>query len=190
MGIAGIAGAHHLTTKAILKQNGLDPDKDVVFKVLNVGARLPALLSGAMDAGLLDYGEAFRAKKSGFKIILNAADHYSVLSSALGANLKKIREQPEQVKRFLKANVRGLTFMHENPQASLEILMNWMKVEREMAEGIYQLSVNNFTRDGTVDDGTLKAVVDQQLAESKVSEVPLSQLADFSLLHQVLKEGR
>jgi hypothetical protein len=36
----------------------------------------------------------------------------------------------------------------------------------------------------------LKPVIDQQLAESKIKEVPLSQLADFSLLHQVLKEGR
>src|SRR5712692_9589560 len=95
MGVAGLAGAHHITTKAILKQNGLDPDKDAVYKVLNVGSRIPALLSGAMDAGLLDYNEAFLAKKNGYKILLNAADHYSSLSQAIGANLKKIREQPD-----------------------------------------------------------------------------------------------
>ncbi len=190
MGVAGLAGAHHITTKAILRQNGLDPEKDAVFKVLNVGARIPALLSGSMDAGLLDYNEAFLAKKSGFKILLNAADHYSILSQALGANLKKMREQPEQVKRFLKANLEGIKFMRENGQATIDILMRWIKLEREAAEAIYQLSINNFTPDGTVEESVLKSVIDQQLAESKIKEVPLSQVADFSLLHQVLKEGR
>jgi len=190
MGIAGLAGAHHITTKAILRQNGLDPEKDAVFKVLNVGARIPALLSGSMDAGLLDYNEAFLAKKNGFKILLNAADHYSILSQALGANLKKMREQPEQVKRFLKANLEGTKFMRENRQATIEILMRWIKLEREAAEEIYRLSINNFTLDGTVEESVLKPVIDQQLAESKIKEAPLSQVADFSLLHQVLKEGR
>lgn len=190
MGVAGLAGSHHITTKAILRQNGLDPEKDAVFKVLNVGARIPALLSGSMDAGLLDYNEAFLAKKSGFKILLNAADHYSILSQAIGANLKKMREEPEQVKRFLKANVEGIKFMRENRQTTIDILMRWIKLEREAADAIYQLSINNFTRDGTIEESVLKPVIDQQLAESKIKEVPLSQVADFSPLHQVLKEGR
>jgi ABC-type nitrate/sulfonate/bicarbonate transport system substrate-binding protein len=190
MGVAGLAGAHHLTTKAILKQHGLDPDKDVVLKVVSVGARIPALMSGAMDAGLIDYSEAFRAKRSGFKILLNAADHYSVLSSAVGANLKKLREQPEQVKRFLKATVLAHKFMRERREASLTILMNWIKADRETAQEIYQLSIENFTRDGMGDESLLKAVIDQQLTESKVAPVPLSQVVDFSLLQQVLKEQR
>ncbi len=80
--------------------------------------------------------------------------------------------------------------MRENRQATIDILMRWIKLEREAAEAIYQLSINNFTRDGTVEESVLKPVIDQQLAESKVKEVPLSQVADFSLLHQVLKEGR
>jgi len=65
-----------------------------------------------------------------------------------------------------------------------------MKVDREMADGIYDLSVNNFTKDGTVDDAALKTLVDQQLAEAKVKEVPLSEVADFTLLRRVLKEIR
>jgi ABC-type nitrate/sulfonate/bicarbonate transport system substrate-binding protein len=190
MGVGGLIGAHHLTTKVILKKYNLDPDKDVVFKVVAPGARLPALLSGAMDAGLLDYGEAFRAKNNGMKVLLNAADYHSILSAGIGAHLKKMREQTDQVKRFLKVNVQALKYMHDNRQAVIETIMNWMKVDREMADGIYDLSVNNFTKDGTADDAALKTLVDQQLAEAKVKEVPLSEVADFTLLRQVLKEIR
>jgi len=190
MGVAGMAGAHHLTSRVILKQNGLDPSKDVVFKVVGVGARLPAVASGSIDGVLMDYAEAFRAKKAGLKILLNAADYHSILSAGIGANLKKIHEQPDQVKRFLKANVRGQRYMLENREATLDVIANWMKVDREMAEAVYQLSVNNFTKDGTLDEATLKTLVDEQLAEAKVKAAPVSEVFDFSLLRQALKEGR
>lgn len=190
LGVAGMLGSEHVTTKVILKQHGLDPDKDVVYTVVQIGARLPAMLSGAMGGGLMDYGEAFRARKAGFKILLNAADYYSILSSAVGVNLKKLREQPDQVKRFLKGNVQGIKYIWANREGTQEVMMNWMKVDREMAEGIYQLSLNNYTKDGSVDEATLKLMVDRQLAEANIKDVPLSKVSDFTLLNQVLREGQ
>jgi len=65
--VAGMVGAHHGTTRAILRQHGLDPDKDVVFKVVGIGSRLPALLTRSMDGGLLNYGEAFGPKRAALR---------------------------------------------------------------------------------------------------------------------------
>ncbi len=186
--MAGMAGGQHIATRVILKKYGLDPDKDVVFKAINAGSRLPGMMSGSMDAGLMEYGEAFRAKKNGFKILLNAADHYSILGGAIGAGTKKLREQPDQVKRFLRANVKGFRYMHNNRSAAIETMMNWLKVDRETAEGIYDLSINNFTKDGTLDEATLQGVINDQLAEVKIKDVTLSQVTDFAPLYQILKE--
>ena len=122
--------------------------------------------------------------------MLNAADDYYSINWAVGSNLKKLREQPEQVKRFLRANVKGLKYMRENRDVALETMMSWLKVDREMAEGTYQLSINNYTKDGTVDEATLKLLVEQQLAEFEIKIEKLSQVVDFTLLHQVLKEAR
>jgi NitT/TauT family transport system substrate-binding protein len=188
LGVAGLAGGHHVATRLILREYGLDPDKDVAYKVIAAGSRIPALMSGAMDAGLLEYAEAFRAKKSGFKILLNAADHYTVLNWGVGVNIKKLREQPDQVKRFLIGNVMGLRFVRENRNLFVEAMVNRLKLDRETAEGVYQLSFNNFTKDGSMEEVALKAVVNQQLAEAKLKEVPLSQVTDFTLLQQALKE--
>ena len=188
LGVAGMAGGHHIATRLILKEYGLDPDKDAVYKVIPAGSRIPALASGAMDAGLLEYAEAYRARKSGYKILLNAADHYAVLNWGVGVNLKKLREQPDQVKRFLKGNLLGLRYMRQNRNGAIEAMVNRLKLDRETAEAVYQLSINNFSKDGTMDEAALKVIVDQQLTEAKVKEVPLTQVADFTLLHQVLKE--
>lgn len=141
LGVAGLAGGHHVATRLILREYGLDPDKDVTYKVIAAGSRIPALMSGAMDAGLLEYAEAFRAKKSGFKILLNAADHYTVLNWGVGVNVKKLREQPDQVKRFLRGNVMGLRFVRENRNLFIEAMVNRLKLDRETAEGVYQLSI-------------------------------------------------
>ena len=189
--VAGIGGGQYAITRLILKQHGLDPDKDVVFKVVGSGARLPALLTKSIDGGLLDYGEAYRAKKSGFKILLNAADYdYYSPVWALGVNLKKLREQPDQVKRFLKASVKGLKYTRENRDAAIKTLMSWLKMDREMAEGIYQFSINSFTKHGTVDEAALRLLVEQNLAEVGVGIEKVSQVVDFTLLHQVLNEAR
>jgi NitT/TauT family transport system substrate-binding protein len=188
MGVAGLAGGHHIATRLILKEYGLDPDRDAVYKVVPAGSRIPALASGAMDAGLLEYAEAYRARKSGYKILLNAADYHSVLNWGVGANLTKLREQPDQVKRFLKGNLLSLRYMRQNRAGAIEAMVGRLKLDRETAEAVYQLSINNFSKEGTMDEATLKVIVDQQLAEAKVKEVPLSQVADFALLHQVLKE--
>ena len=55
-----------------------------------------------MDAGLLEYAEAYRARKSGYKILLNAADHYAVLNWGVGVNLKKLRELPIRSSAFFE----------------------------------------------------------------------------------------
>src|SRR5262245_40690473 len=64
LGVAGMAGGHHIATRLVLKEYGLDPDKDAVYKIVPAGSRIPALESGAMDAGLLEYAEAYRDRKS------------------------------------------------------------------------------------------------------------------------------
>lgn len=189
VGIAGIAGAHHLTTNVIIKAHGLDPDKDVVSKVVTAGARIPALASGSIDGVLMGYDEAFRAKREGMKILLNAADYHTVLSLAVGVNVRKMREKPDQVKRFLRANLEGMKAMREDREAALKIIMDWMKLDREMAQGVYELAVNNFTRDGLMEEAALKKLIQEILVGANVKEeVALSQAVDFTLLHEVLKQ--
>ena len=81
--------------------------------------------------------------------------------------------------------------MRENPEATLRLIMTWLKLDLETAEAVQQLAVGNFTKDGTIDDSVLKEIVQQQMSEAKIKDpVALSKVADFSLLRQVLKETR
>ena len=187
LGVPGLLGSQHISAKFILKHHGLDPDKDVVYRVVETGARIAAMLSGSIDSSMMDYGEAFRAKKVGLKMLVNAADSHGLIAGGLGVNIRKLREQPDQVRRFLKALAQALKYMQENPEGTQQVMMSWLKLDHEMAADIYQMAINSYTKNGMVEEVTLNALVTSMLAEAGIKGVNVSQLTDFTLLQQVLK---
>lgn len=187
VGVPGFLGSQHVSAKFILKHHGLDPDKDVVYRVVDTGSRIGAVLSGSIDSSMMDYGEAFRAKKAGLKLIVNAAELHGLLAGGLAVNTKKLKEQPDQVRRMLKAMTQALRYMQENPDGTQQIMMGWLKLDREMAADIYKLAVNNYTKNGMVEETMLNSLVTTMLAEAGIKNVAPSQLVDFTLLQQALR---
>jgi NitT/TauT family transport system substrate-binding protein len=187
VGVPGLLGAQQLSAKFIFKHYGLDPDKDVVYRVVESGARIPAILSGSIDSSMMDYGEAFRAKKVGLKLLVNAADLHGLLAGGLAVSVKKLREQPDQIKRVIKATLQAHKYIQDNPEGTQQIMMNWLKLDHEMAADIYQMAVNNYTKNGMVEEPMLNSLVTNMLAEGGIKGVATSQLTDFTLLQQVLK---
>lgn len=187
LGVPGLLGSQQISAKFILKHYGLDPDKDVVYRVVDSGTRIAGMLSGAIDSSMMDYGEAFRAKKVGLKFLINAADLHSLLAGGLAVNIRKLKEQPDQVRRMLKAMTQALKYIQENPEGTQKVMMSWLKLDREMAADIYQMAINSYTKNGMVEESMLNSLVTSMLAEAGIKGVNVSQLTDFTLLQQVLK---
>jgi len=188
MGVPGLLGSQHVSAKFILKHYGLDPDKDVVYRVVDTGTRIAAILSGSIDSSMMDYGEAFRAKKAGLKLIVNAADLHGLIAGGLAVNTKKLKEQPDQVRRMLKAMTQALKYIQENPEGTQQVMMSWLKLDREMAAEIYQMARNNYTKNGMVEESMMNSLVSTMLAEAGIKNAAVSQLVDFTLLQQALKQ--
>jgi ABC-type nitrate/sulfonate/bicarbonate transport system substrate-binding protein len=187
MGVPGLLGSQQISAKFILKQHGLDPERDVIYRVVDTGTRIAAMLSGTIDSSMMDYGEAFRAKKAGFKMLINAADSHGLLAGGLGVNIKKLREQPNQVRRVLRVLVQALKYVQENPEGTQQVMMSWLKLDHEMAADIYQMARNSYTKNGMVEEATMNSLVTTMLAEAGIKGVAPAQLVDFSLLQQALK---
>ena len=187
MGVPGLLGSQQISAKFILKQGGLDPDRDVIYRVVDTGTRIGAMLSGSIDSAMMDYGEAFRAKKMGLKLLINAADYHGLLAGGLGVNNGTLRDQPDQVRRVIRAMLQALRYLRENPEGTQQAMMTWLKLDREMAAEIYQLAINNYTRNGMVEESMLNSLVTTMLAEAGIKGVAPSQLTDFTLLQQALK---
>jgi NitT/TauT family transport system substrate-binding protein len=187
MGVPGLLGSQQISAKFILKQSGLDPERDVVYRVVDTGTRIAAMTAGTIDCSMMDYGEAFRAKKAGFKMLVNAAEVHGLIAGGLGVNTKKLREQPDQVRRVLRAMVQSLRYLQENPEGTQQVMMSWLKLDREMASNIYQMAKNNYTKNGLVEESMMNSLVGSMLAEAGIKNVSPAQLVDFTLLQQTLK---
>jgi NitT/TauT family transport system substrate-binding protein len=187
MGVPGLLGSQQISAKFILKQAGLDPERDVVYRVVDSGTRIAALTAGTIDCSMMDYGEAFRAKKAGFKMLVNAAEVHGLIAGGLGVNTKKLREQPDQVRRVLRAMLQALRYLQENPEGTQQVMMSWLKLDREMAADIYQMAKNSYTKDGLVEESLMNSLVSSMLAEAGIKNVAPAQLVDFTLLQPALK---
>jgi ABC-type nitrate/sulfonate/bicarbonate transport system substrate-binding protein len=91
------------------------------------------------------------------------------------------------VQRMLKAMIQALKYIQDNPEGTQQVMMSWLKLDREMAADIYQMARNNYTKNGMVEESMLNSLVTTMLAEAGVKNVTPSQLVDFSLLQQALK---
>jgi ABC-type nitrate/sulfonate/bicarbonate transport system substrate-binding protein len=120
-------------------------------------------------------------------MLINAADAHGLIAGGLGVNIKKLREQPDQVRRVLKSLVQALKYVQENPEGTQQVMMSWLKLDREMAADIYQMARNSYTKNGMVEEAMMNSLVTTMLAEAGIKNVMPSQLTDFSLLQQALK---
>ncbi len=70
------------------------------------------------------------------------------------------------------------------------MVMEWMDTkDKEATEAAYDLMLRSYSKNGDVDDATLKWSIDTERALGDIKEqIPISQVWDLSLLREVLKE--
>ena len=59
----------------------------------------------------------------GFNVLLRAYEVFSFPFIGIGANLKTIKEKPDEVKKVVKAMVRANRFIRDDKEGAVRILM-------------------------------------------------------------------
>jgi ABC-type nitrate/sulfonate/bicarbonate transport system substrate-binding protein len=122
-------------------------------------------------------------------VLLRAYEVFSFPFIGIGANVKTIKEKPDEVKRVVKAMVRANRFIREDREGAVRILMDWGKVERDHAATSYDSTVKVFSPDGNIPQEGLRLVVEQAKAELKLTrDVPLGEVIDLGPLREAQKE--
>ncbi len=128
-------------TKALLELNKINPDKDVEYIGLpgnepKIAAMKQGLISGALLAPPADY----LAMKSGLKRLVSLADVFKDTAfTGLAATRKTITENPQMVRRMVRAIVRSVIYTRDNPEDVLQITMKSLKLDRDAAQDAYQM---------------------------------------------------
>jgi ABC-type nitrate/sulfonate/bicarbonate transport system substrate-binding protein len=173
-----------------LRHFGLNPDKDVKFVYLNSHERtFLALRQGLYDGGLISPPFDFEGKKLGFNSLARAADIVTYPEDGVIATVKKIKEKPDEVKRVIRAGIKANRYIRSQRDGTIQFLMEWQKVNRETASANYDSAIGVFNDDGAPPEAGLRLIIDEAKKTAKIErEIPLSEIADLSILKEAQKE--
>ena len=128
-------------TKALLELNRINPDKDVEYIGLPGNEpKIAAMKQGIISAALLAPPADYLAMKAGLKRLVSLADIFKDTAfTGLAANRKTISENPQMVKRMVRAIVRSVLHTRDNPEDALQVLTKRLGLDREAALDAYQM---------------------------------------------------
>ena len=187
-------GSATLLANQALKQIGLEPGKDVSVLQMsgNAASRYAVLESGIVDASLLSVPENIIAQEKGYLELLFLGDVVEFPQNGFGTSEKRIRENPDEVYRMVRATLRGLQFVWEknNQEAVTNILMKQWKVnDRKMAAEMARQVNRVLTKDAYVKPESVQVLIDLARDSAKVTKpVSVADVVDYTFLDKARKE--
>jgi len=194
--IAGSSPGGSATLLAIqaLKHFGLEPGRDVsVLPMAGAAASRYAVLEcGVVDASLLSVPENIIAMEKGYNELIFLGDVIEFPQNGFGTSEKRIRENPDEVYRMVRATLRGLMFVWDknNREAVTDILMKQWKInDRKMAAEMFRHVGRVLTKDAWVKPESVQVLIDLQRENAKVTKpITVAAVTDFSFLDKARKE--
>ena len=192
VGFAGYGDSTEYMLRAILRQAGMDLEKDVeAFQVSGSGQRLTALLAGRIDAAILPPPFNFEAEAKGFSRLIAAAEVFESSVSGLGLHVDTLRDKTRQVRKMVRALLKAQNFIKINKDESVRIIGDWLKLDPKIARASYDIYVAGMSLNGLVPERVLEADVERARKEQQVMQtVPINRVTDFGLLKESLAELR
>ena len=187
IGVDSVAGTVDYLSRLAARHFGLEPEKDV--KIIVTGespTRLAALHAGSIDATPIDIAFAVKAEDQGFRRLIYLGDLIELPLSGIAVTDQKLRTQREQVKKVVRAALRGTRFMKQNRAETVQMLADYLRITPAQSARAYDASINSFTDDGIISDKGVS--LDVQLTKERLKitkDIPLSQLVDWSLVKEI-----
>ena len=190
LGVSSFGATADVAARMMFQKSGIDPEKEI--KIIALGsdrARFTALKEGIVDVAVISPPADVEGKKMGFNVVARAYEMFSFPFVGLGANNKKIKERPDEVKRAIKALIKANRYITANRDGAIQTLAEWSRSDRENAAASYDGTVKVFNGDGSIPDSGLKLVIDQSRQALKVDRpVGPEEVADLGPLREAQKE--
>ena len=190
IGLNTYGGTLESIARLIFKHYGLDPDKDAKFLPTGtLDSRFAAMKQGITAATLGSPPIDFLGTKLGFIVIARAQELFNFPASGLVAAVKKIKDKPDEVKRVIKAGIKATRYIHREREGTIQVMMAWLKIDKEMATVTYDSVVKAYNDDGGVPESGLRLGIEEARRVGKLDrEISFIDVADLAILREAQKE--
>lgn len=190
VGVSQFGGTSDLSARLALKHFGVEPERDaLIIQIGSEGTRMAALRAGSVAAIIVPVPAVVLLKRDGFNEISFVGDVVEFASNGYTTTDQRIKENPQEVKKVLRAMYRGLRFAKENPEGTIGVIQKEWKVEPEVAKESYAAIVKALNDDGIIGEKQLKIHFDIiRKTEKNIGDIPVDKVVDFRLLREVRRE--
>lgn len=173
LGVSSFGASTDTMAQALLHMYKLTPGQDV--KILAVGGgtnRLAALKSRAIDATLLEAPYNLMAEREGFTRLVFVGDIIPSPIAGFGTTLERIRKQPGDIRRLVRATLRGIQYAKSHKLESVQSIMKWTGLDAVLAEGSYEMAVGTWSNTGVPTSDALKTAINEVKRQLKLDTAP------------------
>ncbi len=188
--VSKIGSQSDVMTRWVVRKAGLDPEKDV--QIIQSGGpmdRLSALMSGAVDVAILSEPGSFMAGRKGYNILL-ALDQYvkGYPNESYNATPRFLKENPETVKAFLRANNKAIELLRADENKALAVINKYVKVTGDDALQAYRSYRDSYPIDGSPPLDGIELLQDICVASGDIKQkMPEKDIIDYTYIHMFRK---
>jgi ABC-type nitrate/sulfonate/bicarbonate transport system substrate-binding protein len=185
--VASFGSAVHQTTVEMLSKHGIDPARDVVLRPLgNDPDRLAALLSGTVDAAVLNQASRTVAQKNGLQELLFYGNEIDYVTAGVVVSERTLTQRSDFALRFLRGTLKGFTWFKSNQKDMVSTMMRLLKISEPEADDIFKSTVRVLSKDGTIARDVQERMISFQRKALKIEkDVPADQVYDFSMIRSL-----
>jgi NitT/TauT family transport system substrate-binding protein len=142
-----------IQTRFVIRQWGMDPDKDVqILQIGNSAARSAALASGGVDGAIVTPAFVPFARNAGLQVIFDLSTIKTKFASQIMvAHESLVKERPAVLKQVVLGFLDGIRSWKASPELVKPYLRKYYKVSEADIENIY-VDTNKFLRSEPVPD--------------------------------------
>jgi len=136
-----------IQTRFVVRQWGMDPDKDVqILQIGNSAARSAALASGGVDGAIVTPAFVPFARNAGLDVIFDLSTIKTKFASQIMvAHDQLVRERPLVLKALAKGFLDGIRTWKTRPEIAKPFIRKYYKVSEPDIDSIY-IDTNRFLR--------------------------------------------
>jgi NitT/TauT family transport system substrate-binding protein len=185
--VSRFGSAADFDAREALTHLGLDPAKDV--KIIPVGAgpnRLISLLTGKVDAAIINVAESIRAQEQGMRVLISTGKFNRQTLTGLGTAKNKIAQNRDEVRRVLRAVIRAIDDYKNRKEKIQPLLIKHTRIKPEHFDFVYQKNLEVLSSDGYLAEADVKgAYIDARKSAANLPPVEVSSLFDLSVLREI-----
>jgi len=193
IGATGAGAFSDFAVRMFLKNNNIDPDKDVTLRAIGpTNLRAAALEKGLIAAAPFSSEETVALTKKGFPLINNLSESLSIPQSILITRGEVLEKYPETTKRFLKALIMGIQFAKSNKKEAIKAgYEGGLKGDPDIVSKSYDLYSPGYTSDLSIAVEGVQLMLDEDIRNGLVDKkMTLDKVINDRLLKKAQEELR